>query len=275
MNRPVTSPLSAFANPTAVRRTLAEILYRGGASHLGSSMSAVEILLAMYGAVDLAKIKAGDPNRDRIIIGKGHCAAAVYAVMHHAGLIDKETLMTYHRDGSHLEGHVSHAAPCVEHSTGALGHGLSVAVGCALGLRARGNKDALVLTLFGDGEMQEGSVWEAVMLAHHQKLDNLIMILDNNRISSITRTDDVLDLRPVRSRFEGFGLAVREVDGHDMAALGGAIAELRGGGSAGVIIANTIKGKGIPFAENEPIWHYRPLNDDTYAQAVAALEGRA
>jgi transketolase len=248
------------------------MLHRAKASHLGSNMSVIEMLIAMYGAVDCDGIRSHAPDRSRIVVSKGHCAAATYATMAHYGIVPIDLLDTYHLDGSTLAGHVSHAVEGVEHSTGALGHGLCVAVGCALGLRSRGHSDRLVLSLVGDGEIQEGSIWEALMYAVHLKLGNLITLLDNNRISSITNTEKVIDMRPVTARFEGFGLGVREVDGHDLAAISAAIEELRQEDRPGVVVCNTVKGRDVPFAEWQPIWHYRSLNDDLYAQAMAHLD---
>ena len=259
-------------NPVEVRRSVLRILHRARASHLGSNMSVVEMQIAMYGAVNLEKVRSRAPDRSRIIISKGHCAATSYAVLAHFGIIPMGMLDTYHLDGSKLAGHVSHGVPGVEHSTGALGHGINVAVGCAIGLRARGFKEALSLVLVGDGEIQEGSVWEGLMLAVHQRLGNLIVLVDNNHISSITQTHQVLDMRPLRKRFEGFGCRVVEVDGHSVHALSGAIESFRGGGEPGVIICDTVKGKGVPFAEGEPIWHYRNLSDEQFSQAMLYLD---
>ena len=261
-----------FADHVEVRRTILGMLYRGQASHLGTNMSAVEMLISMFGSVDLKRIKNKTQNRSRIIVSKGHCAAATYATMAHYGLLDFAELENYHKDGSLLAGHVSHAVERVEHSTGALGHGLSVAVGCALGLRSRGIYDAPVFSLVGDGEIQEGSIWEALMLAKHLNLHNLITMVDNNRISSITNTDAVIDMKPLENRFAGFGFKVHNVDGHDLNALGNAIDNLKAGSEIGVIICNTVKGRGVPFAEWEPIWHYRSLNDELYKQAIANLD---
>ena len=257
--------------PDAVRRTILGMIYRGQASHLGSSMSMVEILIAAYGFCDIDGILNDRPDRDRVFIGKGHGAACTYAVMHHYGLLDEATINTYHQNGSALAGHVSHAVPHVEHSTGALGHGLPVAVGCAIGLRSRGMNNATVFCTLGDGEIQEGSIWEALMLASHMKLTNLIPILDNNRISSITTTSDVINMEPIADRFGGFGFKVHKVDGHNVAALSDAIESIRRGDRPGMIIANTVKGKGVPFAENQPVWHYRTLNEALYTEAMAAL----
>jgi transketolase len=262
---------NALPDPNAIRLSVLDMLYRAKASHLGSSMSVVEILVAMYASTDVKMIRDRRVGRSRVVVSKGHCAAATYATMAHFGIIPMSALDAYHTDGSLLAGHVSHAVFAVEHSTGALGHGINVAVGCAIGLRARRIGNALALTLMGDGEIQEGSVWEALMLASHLRLNNFVALVDNNRISSITNTGKVLDMRPLEARFAGFGLAVREVDGHDVFEIMAAINELKRGDQAGVIICNTTKGKGIPFAENQPIWHYRSLNDELYAEAKAAL----
>jgi transketolase len=258
-------------NPDDVRRTIIDIVYRGGASHLGTSLSMVEILIAAYGASDIDAIRDRRPDRDRIIVSKGHGAACTYSVMHHFGLLDAATVGTYHQDGSVLAGHVSHAVPHVEHSTGALGHGLPVAVGCAAGLRRRGMNRAMVFCVMGDGEIQEGAVWEALMLASHLRLSNLIPIVDNNRISSITATRDVINMEPLADRFGGFGFKVHQVDGHEVAALSEAIESIRHGDRPGVIIADTVKGKGVAFAENDPIWHYRTLNEKSYNEGLAGL----
>ena len=239
---------------------------------MGTSMSVIEILVAIFSTLDVEKIRNKQPDRSRVIISKGHCAAGTYSTMAHFGLIPDGMLDTYHQDGSVLAGHVSHGVEFVEHSTGALGHGMSVACGCALGLRSRGFHNSHVYALVGDGEIQEGSVWEAVMLANHEKLSNLITLVDNNRISSITSTHEVIDMRPLRSRFEGFGFRVYEVDGHDADKIIGTLQEIQAGSDVSVIICNTVKGYGIPFAENDPIWHYRPLDEESYKEALSSLE---
>jgi transketolase len=261
-----------MSKANAVRKSILKMLHYGGASHLGSSMSMVEMLLAVYQACDLEKIRNKTLDRDRVIVSKGHCASAVYAAMAHSGLIDLALLDTYHHDGSLLAGHVSHGVTHVEHTTGALGHGLPVACGCAIGLRSRGFTQARVFVLLGDGELQEGSNWEALMFAHHHRLSNLVTLIDNNRISSITHTDDVISLDPLGKRFEGFGFQVYHVDGHDEAAIGQALADIRKADRPSVIICNTVKGARIPFAEHQAIWHYRTLNKELYNEALQSLE---
>ena len=261
-------------DPREVRKTILWILYHGATSHLGPSMSLVEILIAIYGAVDCQKIRLKDPDRDRVIISKGHGAAAVYAVLRHYGVISSEELETYCQNGSRLAGHVSHAVPGVEHSTGALGHGPSVAVGCALGLRARG-LPATVHCVVGDGEMQEGSVWEAVMLAGHHQLSNFLLYVDDNRMSSIGWTRDSVDVTPLEEKLRAFRFDVCRVDGHDVAGITEAIRRAGRSRRPTAILCDTVKGRGVPFAEHNNLWHYRSLNADTYAQALKALEDGA
>ena len=247
------------------------MLYRGKAGHLGTSMSAIEMLIAMYSSIDVEKIKAQTMDRSRVIVSKGHCAAATYGVMAHFGLIDFSTLEGYYQDGSFLAGHVSHGVKFVEHSTGALGHGLSVACGCAIGLRSRGYHSSRVFALVGDGEIQEGSIWEALMFAKHHRLSNLITLIDDNKISSITNTSKVIDMNPLKDRLSGFGFKVYQVNGHDLKAICKTIQKIITNSEVSVIICDTIKGYGIPFAENEPIWHYRTLSEKDYVTALESL----
>jgi len=255
-----------------VRRTVLIMLHRANASHLGSNMSVIEILIAIYASVDCKKIISKELDRTRILISKGHCAAATYATMAHFGILPMSQLDTYHLDGSYLTGHVNHSVRGVEHSTGALGHGINVAVGCALGLRSRGHSERSVFALLGDGEIQEGAIWEAMMYVSHLKLSNLINLVDNNGISSITNTEKVIDMRPLTSRFESFGLSTYVVDGHDVSAIMQVIKNIKQGDKPGVIICNTVKGRDIPFAESQPIWHYKSLTDDQYSEAILHLD---
>jgi transketolase len=266
--------IAATKNADAARRRAIDMIFAAQASHLGTSMSLIEMLTAVYESIDVERIKRQDDARDRVIVSKGHGAAATYAVMAQFGLLDEATTATYHTNGTKLAGHVSHAVEAVEHSTGALGHGLPVATGVAIGLRSRKFTGSRAFVILGDGELQEGSNWEALMLASHLKLSNLVVMVDNNRISSITTTSDVINMLPLTERFAGFGFATYDVDGHDVAAIKAAIASIAAGNRAGVIVCNTVKGNGVPFAENEPIWHYRSLNKELYQPAIDALPGR-
>jgi transketolase len=263
--------LTSVSREAAARRRAIDILYKSQASHLASSMSMIEMLTAVYESIDVDKIKVKDPGRDRVIQSKGHAAAATYAVMEQFGIIEAQIVDTYHQDGSKLAGLVSHAVPGIEHSTGSLGHGLSVAVGAAIGLRSGGFHDARVFVLLGDGEMHEGSNWEALMLANHHRLHNLVVLIDNNGISMITRTNDVIDMRPLSNRFEGFGFATYVVDGKSVSAIRSAIDDAAEKRRHSVIICNTVKGQGVAFAENDPLWHYRSLNAETYQRAIDGL----
>jgi transketolase len=258
-------------NANAARRRAIDMIYAGRASHLGTSMSLIEMLTAIYESIDVARIARGDEARDRVIVSKGHGAAGTYAVMTQFGLISEADAKTYHSDGTKLAGHVSHEIGAVEHSTGALGHGLPVAAGVAIGLRSRKFDDSRAFVIVGDGEIQEGSNWEALMLASHLNLSNLVVMIDNNRISSITTTSDIINMMPLPQRFAGFGFDTYDVDGHDVAAIKAAIASIDQKKRASVIVCNTVKGYGVPFAEKQPIWHYRSLNEELYQTAIAAL----
>ena len=184
-----------YLNTNDIRLKILKLLFKNKASHLGSNMSVVEILTAVYSLLDVEKIKINSPDRSRVYISKGHCACATYSVLNSFGIIDDATLSTYHSNKSLLAGHVSHSVKGVEHSTGALGHGVSVALGTAIGLKSKKyDKNPLVFTLCGDGEIQEGSVWEAFMLAGHLKLNNFVVLIDYNKISSITDTNKVVNL---------------------------------------------------------------------------------
>lgn len=254
-------------DPKEVRRTIVEILWRSQASHLGSAMSAVEMLCAIYSSVDAEKIRRRDPDRARVVVSKGHCAAAHYAVLRHIGLIDADTLMTYCKAGSVLAGLCSHEVPGVEHSTGSLGHGLSVAAGMALALRNRGS-DAPVFCLLGDAEIQEGSNWEAWALVRHHRLP-VIALIDDNGIGMIGKTNDTPCL-PLHFG-EGGDADCQAVPGNDVECVASAIRWAVKERCPSIIVCRTVKGKGVPFAENQPVWHYKTLDADTYKQALEAL----
>ncbi len=254
----------------AIRKKILEIIHRSGASHIGSSLSMVEILCAIYSRVDLEKIKAGSQNRDRVVVSKGHSAAALYATLNAFGLLTDGELATYHCNGSLLGGHVSHAVPHVEHSTGALGHGLSVAVGMAVGLKAK-NSPARVFVVLGDGEMQEGSNWEALMLAGHLGLDNLRVLVDGNCLGGIACVADCCTLEPLVAKFQAFNLDACELDGHDSSALSTALERADQAGRPAAFVCRTVKGKGVSFMEGQNVWHYRPLNKESYENALSEL----
>lgn len=267
----IISQESLSAKALSARKNILQIVHAAQASHLGSSMSVVEMLVAMYSVADIPKILNKSQSRDRIIVSKGHAAAGTYSVMHEFGLMSEETLATYHKLNSKLQGHVSHGVSYVEHSTGALGHGLSVGVGHAVFLKSK-NLSARVMVLCGDGEIQEGSIWEALMLAVTRDLNQLILLVDVNGISSIKGTEEIIHTGNLSDRFLGFGLRVIEVDGHDAKAIREAILTSEDGLKPLVILCKTIKGKGVAFAENQPIWHYRSLNNELFEEAMDGLQ---
>jgi len=254
-----------------LRKRILDIIHQSKASHIGSSFSVVEILSAVYRSVDIKKIKNKQNDRDRVILSKGHSAAALYATLNHFGLMSDEELETYYTNGSLLMGHATHLVPHIEHSTGALGHGLPVAVGISIGLKSKKIKSH-VYVIVGDGEFQEGSNWEALLLAGHLKLNNLCLLVDNNKLGGIGDTNSCCTLKPLKSKLDSFGLSVFEVDGHNEDEIYLAIQKGKKLEKPFAIICNTTKGKGVSFMENENVWHYRPPNKEEYENALIEIE---
>ena len=213
------------------------------------------------------------PERDRFILSKGHAGAGVYAALAECGFFPREKLRGHYQDGSDLSGHVSHLGiPGVELSTGSLGHGLGIAQGMALAAKLDG-KSHRTYVLMSDGECDEGSVWEAVLFAAHHRLTSLVAVIDYNKIQSLGRVEDTIRLEPFADKWRSFGWEVKEVAGHDHAALGAALdRDPRLVVGPLCVMAHTTKGKGVPFMENSVLWHYRSPQGDEYAAAVAALE---
>jgi len=248
-----------------------KMISEAGAAHVASAFSAVEIINAVFKSVDLEKIKNKDNGRDRIILSKGHSAAALYAVMQARGLLTLEELATYAKNDSLLQGHVSHHVPYVEHSTGSLGHGAPVALGAAIGLRSRKfNGRTFVIT--GDAELQEGSNWEAFMLAGHLKLNNYCVLVDNNGISQMGEFANWCDIQPIAEKFRSFKFDIVEVnDGNNEKEILSAIHQLGQKKKPLAIICHTTKGKGVSFMESNTVWHYRSPQGADYEKAVAEL----
>jgi len=255
-----------------IRKNAVSMTSTGGSSHIGSILSIADILAVLYGSV--MNYKSNEPNwrsRDRFILSKGHAGAGVYAALAESGFLSIDKLKTHYKDGSDLSGHVSHKGiPGVEFSTGSLGHGLPVATGMALA--AKINKDEhMVYVLMSDGECDEGSNWEAALFAPHHKLDNLVIIIDRNKLQSIHSTEDTLGLEPFVDKWQAFGWNVIDVDGHDLAQLIKAC-DSKEKGKPLCIIANTIKGKGVSFMENQVLWHYRSPQDEEFEAAMKELD---
>ncbi|CAM3305737.1 transketolase [Occultella aeris] len=240
-----------------IRRSVLAMIGRAKAGHIGGDFSVTDILATLYfGVLRIDPARPDAPVRDRFIMSKGHCAASLYSVLAYSGYFDPAELDTFMGPYSALNGHPNRTkVPGVETNTGPLGHGLPVAVGEALGTRLRGH-DSRVFVVCGDGELQEGSNWEALMSAAHYRLANLTLVIDRNRLQQGARTEETNALDPLEDKLAAFGWEVREADGHDHAALLGAFAP--GAGPRPVaVIANTIKGKGVTFIEDRVEWHHK------------------
>ncbi len=261
-----------------IRRHGLEMTHISRGSHIGAIFSLAEIIATLYtGVLNVNPADPKMPDRDRLILSKGHAGAAVYAALAERGFFDVEELSTHYANGSRLSGHVSHkGVPGVEFSTGSLGHGLAVAAGMALGGRKDG-ADWRVFCILGDGECDEGSVWEAALQAHQYKLDNLIAVVDHNRMQSLDFCENTIALEPFADKWAAFGWNVLRADGHSIEALQAAFAQAkanRGTGKPTVIIAETTKGKGVSFMENDILWHYRTPQGEEYEAALKELEAQ-
>lgn len=248
------------------------MVHRAKASHVGSCFSVVDIISVLYGEVmRLDPSNPAAPGRDRFILSKGHAAAAVYATLANVGVIPRDDLDTYGADLSPFMTHASHKISGIEFSSGSLGHGLPFGVGKALAGK-RSSQDWRVFVLLSDGEMDEGSNWEALMFASHHRLDNLVAIVDYNKLQSLTSISQTLGLEPLVAKLESFGWAVREVDGHDHAAVRSHLASAPWQpGKPSLLLANTVKGKGVSFMENKVEWHYRSPDNALLAQALEEI----
>jgi transketolase len=235
----------------------------------------VDLLTVLYSGVLRVNPAQPDwPDRDRFILSKGHGCAGVYAVLAETGFFPLSWLDDFYQDGSRLAGHITHTGlPGVDASTGSLGHGLSIACGMALAGK-RDERPYRVFTLLSDGECDEGSTWEAVLFAPHHRLDNLVAIVDYNKIQSLGTVKEVLDLDPLAAKWEAFGWAVREIDGHNFDQVESALKGIPfEPGRPSCIIAHTVKGKGVSFMENKLLWHYRSPDEQELRRALAELEG--
>jgi transketolase len=258
-----------------IRRRTLEIIYRAKGGHTGGDLSVVDLLATLYlHVMNVNPQNLSDPNRDRFIMSKGHCVEALYCVLAEAGFIPDALLDTYGTFGAMLAGHPTKKVPGVEVNSGALGHGLPVGVGMSIAAKMNGQR-YLTYVLMGDGEQGEGSIYEAAMAASHYKLDNLVAIIDRNGLQISGRTEDVMSLEPIRARWEAFGWEVTEVDGHDISALVAALGSMgKSKGKPHLLIAQTVKGKGVSFMENVAKWHHGVPNDEQLAQAKSEIDRR-
>ena len=254
------------------RRRLLHIVKKAGAGHTSGDLSCIDILNVLYNRVlNVSSANRTHPDRDRYVQSKGHSVEALYVVLADCGFFPLADLDTLGGFGSPFIGHPTRKVPGIEQNTGALGHGLAVAVGMALAGKMD-DRAYRVFCLLGDGELAEGSNWEAMMAAAHYKLDNLTAIVDRNRLQITGPTEEVCPLEPLAAKFRAFGLAVREVDGHDIAALIKVLSAVPfRKGKPSLVIANTVKGKGVSFMEGQPKWHHGTPSDEEYSQALEEL----
>jgi transketolase len=258
-----------------IRRRVIELSHSAGTPHLGSSLSCIDILTALYWSVlkiDPAQPTA--PDRDRFILSKGHAALALYVTLAERGFFPGELLDTYNQDGGRLAEHPGPGCvPGVEAATGSLGHGLSLGIGMALAARIK-QQSCRVFALLSDGECNEGSVWEAAMMAPAHKLDNVAVIVDYNKWQATARSNETLNLAPLAAKWEAFGWKTVEVNGHDIRELTHTLSQVpTGAGKPLAVIAHTIKGRGVSFMEDDNNWHYRIPNKDEVRRAALELQG--
>lgn len=255
------------------RRTVLEIIHRAQAGHTGGSLSCVDILNVLYNAVlRIDPAQPNHPDRDRYIQSKGHSVEALYTVLADRGFFPQQELQTLGACGSRLIGHPTRKVPGIEQNTGALGHGLSFGAGCALAARLN-QAPFRVFVLLGDGEMAEGSNWEAAQFAAHHRLHNLIAIVDFNKLQISGPVSEVMGLEPLDEKWEAFGWDVAEVDGHDLQSLRGVLGSDRCGSKRPLaVIAHTIKGRGVSFMENNPSWHHRVPSPQELEAALQELQ---
>jgi transketolase len=254
----------------ALRRIIIEQSWRAHVGHIGSALCVADILAVLYDGL-LRASRPDDPGRDRFVLSKGHAALALYAALHVKGWLPAAQLDTYCGDNTLLGVHPEHALAGVDFCTGALGQGLSYGVGAALAARFQGSPRR-VYVLLSDAECNEGSLWESVMFAAHHKLSNIAAIVDLNGQQALGHTKDVLDMSPMADRWRAFGWDVRECDGHDAAALTTALDGLgTQPGAPRAVIARTVFGKGVSFMHHQVKWHYWPMSDGEYRQALDEL----
>lgn len=255
-----------------MRRRILELSYRSKSGHIGSSFSCVELLIALYECYLSFPSGPTDPSRDRLIMSKGHACVPLYCCLEAKGFLPKAVLDAYGEEGGALGHHPSRRPEFgVEFSSGSLGHGLSLGAGLALGAKQSGASWRTVVVM-SDGEHNEGSVWEGALFAAHQRLDRLVAVVDFNHMQALGASEEVLNIEPLHEKYRAFGWAVRRIDGHDFGALLTALGELPfEPGKPSAIIADTVKGRGVSFMENQLLWHYRCPDPTELAAALAEL----
>ena len=262
--------LAKIAN--SIRQDVLTISYQGKIGHIGSALSVVEILTGLYFASARVYPKQPHhPNRDRIILSKGHACAALYSALYRKGFFSKSTLYTYHQNNTYLAGHPEIHVPGVDASSGSLGHGLAIASGMVLAGEIQ-LKKYRVFAILSDGECDEGSIWEAALVAAHHHLNHLIAIIDYNQIQAFGRTNQVTKLEPFKKKWQSFGWRVKVIDGHNLTQIFAALNSPLSKTKPTVIICRTVLGKGISFMENKLKWHYLNPTLDQFNQAIKELK---
>lgn len=256
-----------------LRRKVLDMAYSGSTVHIGCAFSIIELVAVLYR--DFLRYPGNNPSaegRDYLVLSKGHGVMAQYACMYELGWVSDQQISGYFSDGSELKGLSDSRVPGLEVTSGSLGHGLSVGVGLALAAR-RKQTDQKVYAIVGDGELNEGAIWEALLLANHHKLDNLMVIVDKNDFQAMGATEEVVSLGSLKAKFDAFGFECMEIDGHDEMQIAESVAEAwaRSNGQPKAIIAQTTKGKGVSFMEGDNRWHYLRLDAETYARAIDEL----
>ncbi len=268
------TPEDLFMQAQQAREQVLNIIYQTGSSHIGSAFSVIDILVAMYhDIVDVGKIRRQAVDRDYVILSKGHAAAALYAALESVGIIDAALLQSYCRNGSHLLGHPVRNTACgIEVSSGSLGHGLPIAAGLGLVSKQRRYENS-ILVVMSDGELNEGSVWEALNTISHWELTNVISIVDCNAWQAYDRTADITDTSSYARRFQAFGYHVIDINGHNFVEICDALGDPQHRVEKPLIIlAHTVKGKGVSFMEDRLEWHYKSPNENQYRQALEELQ---
>ena len=255
-----------------IRKASLKMVHAANASHIGSALSISDITAVLYGSIlNVDPLAPRMEYRDRFILSKGHACVAIYSALAEKGFFPMNDLENYAKDHSNLMTHISHKVTGVEFSTGSLGHGLPFGTGKALAAKKMG-KNWRTFVLMSDGELGEGSNWEAMMFGAHHGLDNLVAIIDYNKLQSLTSVENTLRLEPLADKARAFGWAVREVSGHDHSAMKAVLSELPwDSGKPSFLIAHTIKGKGVSFMENSVDWHYKSPSSEQLAQALEEL----
>ena len=266
----MTNDLTSVEIAKTIKKQVLYMTSRGKSSHIGSCLSICDILTVLYKFYMVSNLHTNEFDRNRFILSKGHAGAALYATLAEFGYFNKELLETHYKNGSILSGHVSSCVPGVDISTGSLGYGLGIAAGVALGFRKQSLKSQ-VFVLISDGELNCGPTWEAIQFISHNNLNNLVLIVDYNKIQSLDKCANVLNPEPLVDRFLSFGLFVEECDGHDHDMLQKCLKLSCDSERPTVIIAHTTKGKGVSFMENTVLWHYRSPQGKEFIDALEEL----